>query len=214
VTDWLSSNRGILMEHYYTKPEGMRPSQKWWLVIIALSRVLLEVNFVVRRLQGLMTLLSEQNQELAALASNLQYFGRQAPQNHENRIRQETTERSDEMVFAQSGQDFATKISIEQFIKDKGATATEICEGMLADEQATVFSSVGHVLVGVRSGIRGLLTGSRDNLLRSDNIPAVLPQELIKGRASDMLPFVQTHRRRLDRTRGSQIVDAIERQLE
>jgi hypothetical protein len=85
---------------------------------------------------------------------------------------------------------------------------------MLADEQATVVSSVVHVLVGIRSGIRGLLSGSQDNLLRSDNIPGVLPQEIIKGRARYMLPYVQTHRRRLERTRGSHIVDAIERQLE
>jgi hypothetical protein len=56
------------MEHYSKKPESMRPSSTLWLVVIALSRVLREVNIVVQRLQGLSTLLFEQNQELAALA--------------------------------------------------------------------------------------------------------------------------------------------------
>jgi hypothetical protein len=74
------------MEHFDTKPEGTRPSQKWWLVIIALSRILREVNFVVRRLQGLTTFLPEKNQQLAALAPTLQDFGRQALQDQENRI--------------------------------------------------------------------------------------------------------------------------------
>jgi hypothetical protein len=62
------------MEHFDTMPEGMRPSQKWWLVITALSRILREVNFVVRRLQGLTTFLPDKNKQLAALASTLQGF--------------------------------------------------------------------------------------------------------------------------------------------
>jgi hypothetical protein len=62
VTGWLSTNRATLMEHYSKKPGTMRPSTTWWLVVIALFRVHREVNIVGQRLQGLATLLSEQNQ--------------------------------------------------------------------------------------------------------------------------------------------------------
>jgi hypothetical protein len=67
VTSWLSTNRAALIEHYSKKPLNMRLSSTWLLVFIALSRVLRKVNIVVQRLQGLTTLLSEQNQELTAL---------------------------------------------------------------------------------------------------------------------------------------------------
>jgi hypothetical protein len=86
-------------------------------------------------------------------------------------------------------------------------------EGMSADEQAAVVSSLGHVLVGIKSGVRGLLSRSHDNPFRLKNIPAVLPQELVRRRARNMLPFVQTHRRRLERMRGSHIVATVELQL-
>jgi hypothetical protein len=32
VTDWLSVNRGTLIEHYSRKPERLRPSRKRWLI--------------------------------------------------------------------------------------------------------------------------------------------------------------------------------------
>jgi hypothetical protein len=50
VIDWLSVNRGILIERYSRKPERLRPSRNWWLNTMALSRILPEVNVVVQRL--------------------------------------------------------------------------------------------------------------------------------------------------------------------
>jgi hypothetical protein len=65
VPDWLSVNIGNLIEHYFRKPERLRQSRKWWLITMALSRILREVNVVVQRLQGLTTLLSQQAEELS-----------------------------------------------------------------------------------------------------------------------------------------------------
>jgi hypothetical protein len=44
--------------------------------------------------------------------------------------------------------------------------------------------------------------------------PAVLPQQIVKKRPSDMLPFLRAHRLRLVKARGTNVVNAIERQVE
>lgn len=59
--------------HYKKQPSARRPSEIWWLVVFILAKVLKETNFVVQRLQGLLTivrtLLSVQNEELQSLAT-------------------------------------------------------------------------------------------------------------------------------------------------
>jgi hypothetical protein len=165
MTGWLSTNRATLMEHYSKNPGIMRPSTTWWLVVITLSSVLREVIIVVQRLQGPTTLLSEQNQELAALAKVV------------SEICNDGEAHDGGAVIAKSGDAVSMNESIKHFIEDLGDTAADIYEGMTADEKASCLHSLGKVLVGIVDGIRTVLSGSDDNPLRKDRIPRVLPQK-------------------------------------
>jgi hypothetical protein len=126
VTDWLSVNRGTLIEHYSRKPERLKQSRKWWLITMALSRIFREVNVVVQRLQVLTTLLSQQAEELSLLAMEIRHMALiVSPQSAAVSVTDEEVARKDK-VIATSGQDYATKCGVEMFIKDLGIAAADI----------------------------------------------------------------------------------------
>jgi hypothetical protein len=117
-------------------------------------------------------------------------------------------------VIAKSGDAVAVKESIKHFIEDLGDTAADIYEDMTADEKASCHHSLGKVLVGIVDRIRTVLSGSDDNPLQKHRIPPVLPQELVKMRAREILPFIRVHRDRLVKRRGPRSVAKFEEQFE
>jgi hypothetical protein len=74
--------------------------------------------------------------------------------------------------------------------------------------------SLGQILVGISDGVCNLVSGSDESTPLTENIPAFLPQQIVQKRSRDMLPFIQAHRRRLEKARGTKAVDEIERQIE
>jgi hypothetical protein len=190
VTDWLSVNRGTLIEHYSRKPERLRPSRKWRLITMALSRILREVNVVVQRLQGLTTLLSQQAEEPSLLAMEIRHMALiVSPHSAAVSVNDEEVAREDK-VIATSGQDYATTFGVETFIKDLGIAAADIYHLLPDDEKAAVVASLGQVLVGISEGVRRLVSDGDNNPSRPETFPAVLPQQIVKKRPSDLLPFL------------------------
>jgi hypothetical protein len=113
LTDWLSVNRGTLIEHYSRKPERLRPSRKRWLITMALSRILREVNIVVQRLQGLTTLLVQQAEEFSLLAMETRHMVLiVSPRSAAVSVSDEEVAREDK-VIAKSGQAYVTKFGVE-----------------------------------------------------------------------------------------------------
>jgi hypothetical protein len=114
-------------------------------------------------------------------------------------------------VIATSGQDFATKFGVEMFIKDLGIAAADIYHLLPDDEKAAVVASVGQVLVGLSDGMRRLVSDGDNNPQEQKTSPQFCR---VKKRPSDMLPFLRAHRPRFEKARGTNVVDAIERQVE
>jgi hypothetical protein len=172
-----------------------------------------EVNVVVQRLQSLTTLLSQQAKELSLLAMEIRHMALiVSPRSAAVGVTDEEVAREDK-VIATSGQDYATKFGVEVFIKDLGIAAADIYHLLSDDEKAAAVASLGQVLVGLSDGVRRFVSDGDNNPPRPENFPVVLPQQIVK-RPSDMLPLLRAHRLRLVKARGTNAVDAIERQVE
>jgi hypothetical protein len=181
---------------------------------MALSRILCKVDVVVQRLQGRTTLLLQQAEELSLLAMEIIHTALiVSPHIAAASVTDEEVAREDK-VIATSGQDYATKFGVEMFIKDLGIAAVDIYRLLPDDEKAAVVVSLGQVLAGISDGVRRLGSDVDNNPLRPEKFPAVLPQQIVKKRASDMLPFLRAHRLCLVKARGTNVVDTIERQVE
>jgi hypothetical protein len=201
------------MEHYSRKPERLRPSRKWWLITMALSRILCEVNVIFERLQGVTILLSPQAEEISLLAMEIRHIALiVSPHSAAVSVTDEEVARED-TVIATSGQDYATQFGVEMFNKDLGIAGADIYHLLPDDEKAAVVASLGQVLVGISDGVRRLVSDSDNNPLRPENSPQFC-QQIVKKRPSDKLPFLQAHLLRRVKARGTNVVDAIERQVE
>jgi hypothetical protein len=68
--------------------------------------------------------------------------------------------------------------------------------------------------VDISDVLHRLVSDGDNNPLRTEKIPAVLPQQIVSKPPSGMLPFLRAHRRRLVKARGTNDVDSIERQVD
>ena len=82
------------------------------------------------------------------------------------------------------------KIYVDMFIRDLGRAAADIYLLLPNDEQAAVVASFGQVLVGISDGVHRLVSDGENNPLIPKNFPAILPQQIVKNRSSDMMPFL------------------------
>jgi hypothetical protein len=181
---------------------------------MALSRILREVNVVVQRLQSLTTLLSQQAEELSFLAMEIRPMALiVSPRSAAVSVTDDEVAREDK-VIARSGQDYATKFGVEVFIKDLGIATADIYHLLPDDEKAAAVASLGQVLGGISDDVRRFVSDGDNNPPRPEKFPAVLPQQIVKKRPSHMLPLLRAHRLRLVKARGTNAVDAIERQVE
>lgn len=64
LTKFLEENGVELFEYLYKKKPAFKPNLAWWLVIMGLDSVASVLSRVVTRLQGLPTLLGEQEAQL------------------------------------------------------------------------------------------------------------------------------------------------------
>jgi hypothetical protein len=169
---------------------------------MALSRILCEVIVVVQRLQGLTTLLSLQSENISLLALEIRHMAL-IVSSHSAAVTVTDEEMArEDTVIATSGQDYATKFGVEMFIKDLGIAAADIYHLLPDYEKAAVVASLGQVL-GILDGLRRLVSDGDNNPLRPEKFPAVLPQQIVTKRPSDMLPLLRAHRLRLVKARGT-----------
>jgi hypothetical protein len=81
------------------------------------------------------------------------------------------TDEEVDKVIATSGQDYATKVGLEMFIKDLGISAADIYQFLPDDEKAAVVTSLGQVFVGISDGVHRLVSDGDNNPLRPENSP-------------------------------------------
>ena len=71
VTAWLKKHRVRVVEYLNAKKPACTPTVDWWIVLLCLNSVATVLSSVVARLQGLSTLLSQQEAKLKKLCANL-----------------------------------------------------------------------------------------------------------------------------------------------
>ena len=184
VARWLLEHRVRIFQHFTaesTKSTNVNPPSWWWVVIAGLSALTEYVNIVFIKLQSKDLLISQQASELQKLAADIFIlFNVEGPFNE------------DEIANAKLQGLCCTysrfRISYDNiivFLYDQGMFIREVLDSLLDELHEKVICTVGDFILIVIDGIINI-QAERDSRNRpTDDLPPVLPHELVRIRTGE-----------------------------
>ena len=97
-------------------------------------------------------------------------------------------------------------------IRDFGDTAADLFDDMTADDQAMVVAELGYFIAQVVHGIRKVVRPD-GNHLQSEELPPVLPFQLVKLRGRDFLPIIREYRNQFRKSRNTLAIASVQEAL-
>jgi hypothetical protein len=196
----------FVSQHLVGNSPPCKPTPVWWLIIMAVSQTLKVVNPVIQGLQGLTTLLSEQETSLSSLISNLcnlaDVEGPLSPSMIEQKIA--TGDYVAKERFAVS------RKNTRDFLSDLGSAAIGFINCIDNEDETVVINAVSEMLLSIVNGVHNVIGGNDGNTLRAENVAAILPHHLARLRPRHVSTQVRKQRERLLTSFSEAAIDEIE----
>jgi hypothetical protein len=210
VAEWLLENRIAIVNYSASlkEPLDSLPPYWWWVVIAVVKAVTDYVNPVFVKLQGKTLLISQQTAILAQLADELTILaGIDGPFNDEQ------IEELAAGFNTTYGRWSIAHENVFLFINDQGMFVRNTFDELSSEDQDDVVYHVGKLLVTLVEGIRDI-QAERDSRNRAtDDLPPVLPHELVKLRTAEFgRTIVDKHLQQLRHSWSDETINKIEQQ--
>lgn len=195
VTPWLYRHRDRVICEVTAKSPHSAPDDSWWIALLSLNVVAGILAMGCKRLQGLTTLLTQQVAELDGLAGKLSKLCKVTGPLTSARIHQLLP--SNEYVIRGA---YAVKVDdARAFIEDRGQIAIDALGRLSSDESSASIRSIAGLFAGFVDGISKVVaTRNSNNKALNDELPPVLPHQLLTTRTARLCEIVQLHRQRLE----------------
>jgi hypothetical protein len=219
VTSWFKAHRLELVAYTETKDLSCFPCKSWWVYLLALDAFSSLTASAFRKIQGLTTLVSQQQNALYELMDALMEtsgvsgplsteaqglldieIAKQQEGDENGEIDANTTTRTGAFHF-----DLAT---IKEFVCGLASWVEDILEGLTLLEEGQLLQGVGDVFCNAINGVNSIVVArDRENGPSGDSlsrlVPPVLPHELVKISAADFLRRARHQATRLNGHFGS-----------
>jgi hypothetical protein len=204
---WLIEKRITLLEYFAKDNPARAPPSWWWIIVAAVSALSEQVNIVVVKLQGKDLLLSQQTTELEQLAALILV-----------QIEIDGPLSQDEIAIIDKTTHFTFSrwsVSYEKiilFLYDQGLFIQQIYEQLSPESQIEVIRMIATFILYLVDGILNI-QAERDSANKpADNLPPVLPHQLVKIRGRDFTNIVSDHLNHLKQFWDEELIDRLERQ--
>jgi hypothetical protein len=210
VCSWLSKHRARLFEYFAEKKPSCEPPLSWWAMLLAVEAFMEPVDICFKSLQGLTTIISEQDDLLQSLVSSLRaMLVMEGPLLPTNLIAKRTSGDDNDLLGAELA---TTRSNVTDFIADLGSFAMNCHQNLQPEEARSIEVGIGKLfLASVEkiSAIRAERNSSNDP--SSQKLPRVLPHELaeVAPRLFNGILFEQSQRLLC----SGQSVDELEREF-
>lgn len=205
VAEWLTKHHVRVKQHLDEKKPPCAPSKKWWIFMFAVHAFSLEASAVFTSLQGITTLLSEQRQRLEGLVDTYcRMSGMKGP----------LEPALDAIVMARPAEVCGSFVlsheSAIAYMEGLGVWVVEELYKLKADDLVGLAKSVALLFVQAADGISRIIP-QRDqgNAASADEMPPVLPYQLMKTDMRQLAKLLQLHHRRLHKFFSAQEIDEI-----
>jgi hypothetical protein len=192
VATWLTSNSIALLEHFETKKPHCTPDKTWWLFLMAVQAFARESMLVFTSMQGLTTLLSQQRAKLRSLVDTYcRMAGITGPHSDEEL---EVVDHSSAEVC---GAFVLTHANALACIEGLGLWAVETISSLEQVEVEKLIPAVAKLFVQATNGIQSIVSERDAQNNAGDELPPVLPKQLVKFDMRAFSAIVAEHKPRL-----------------
>lgn len=184
------------------------PDDAWWILVAAINAITELVNIVFVILQGKTLLIAQQTAILVKLADDITILtGIEGPFDEDEIQRRAAGANSTQGRWSISHE------NVFEFLHDQGLFVRHKFQSLTVDVGDQIISEVGMFLVVMVEGIRDI-QAERDSCNRvSEDLPPVLPHELVKMRTSEFgRTIVDRHLQQLRYSWSEKTIMQIEKQ--
>lgn len=185
MAKWLLDKRLQIVDYSASldKPLDRLPPDWWWVILAGIQAITEYVNVTFVKLQGRSLLVSEQAAELNKLGGDLAvHVGIQGPFYNPAEI-QEATEFAEGYVSAY-GRWLIPHARVMEFLNDQGMYIRHTLDALDDEWHEKVITETGKFLVTVVEQILEIKAERDEKNRPADDLPPVLPHELIKLRTA------------------------------
>ena len=205
-------NHRIRLREYVSQPDRVAvasrfaPNDSWWIVVCVLRAMTSRVAVVVKRMQGRVLLVSQQRDEIQQLVIVLkELMNVRGPMSDDEKTVAEADPNTCVMNrWALRSDD------VLDFLKDAGTFVTDLFDTLQVSGKMLVIRSVAECILTMVQGINNVVAERDANNNIADELPPVMPHELVKLRGRDMAAIIVVQRERLQETFTAQRIDTIE----
>eukprot|EP00171_Calliarthron_tuberculosum_P002636 IDg2636t1 len=175
--------------------------------LLALDAVATEITSVVRRLQGLSTLLNQQKAQLEGLVQSLMSLCPvQGPHNAEAMAEIDGDNNAIRGSFSVSHS------NARSFVEDQGSFVMGVMQALPVEDTDCIDRSIAGLIAGLVDGTLGIVAQrDRNNHSSEDELPVVLPHDLCHQRTASISTVIRRHKSRLESAGwNSQAIEEIE----
>lgn len=180
VCKWLLTHRITLFEYINsaTKPVTSAPPEWWWVVIAGISALTEIINPVFVKLQAQNLLISVQSALLSTLAADIATtIGIQGPISEDDDITGEFNVAKGRWLVEYS--------QIVLFLESLGMHPRQTLQTLNDELHRKVLHSIGHLTISILEGIVNIQAERNERNYADDDLPPVLPHEIVKLSTSD-----------------------------
>eukprot|EP00171_Calliarthron_tuberculosum_P002966 IDg2966t1 len=191
------------------KQPACAPSLNWWILVLCLDSVATVLAATCSRLQGMSTLLSQQEAQLRELSATLsEMCAVTGPLSDASIAALDPT-----VPRARCGSYVVTCAAALAFIRDQGSFVIDALTLLPPNDVSSIAQSVANLFAGLYCGIVDVVaTRDSNNRGLHDELPPVLPHSLAKIRPAKLSELLRGHRGRLEKAGWSATrIDSIER---
>jgi hypothetical protein len=212
VCDWFLQYRVRLLQfarensNISTVAENT-PPHYWWIIVAAVAAITSVVNITFVKLQSKDLLVSQQLEELRELAVQIcSGVGVEGPYDTEDTI-------SDEHLWFIDGRWRVKTETIFEFLYDQGSFVIESLDKLVPEDQYAIVKSVSLFILQTINGILDIQAERTSDNLPADDLPPVLPHNLVRLRGKEFNGIVTQNRPRLSSFWDDITIDIIEQQF-
>ena len=185
------------------------PPHYWWIVVAAMAAITNVINITFVKLQSKDLLVSQQLEELGELAARICSGVRaEGPYDAEDA---DTV--LDEYLWFVDGRWRVKTETVFEFLYDQGSFVEECLDKLAPEDQYAIIKSIGLFILQTINGILAIQAERTSDNLPADDLPPVLPHNLVHLRGKQFNGFVVHHRPRLSSFWDDITIDIIEQQF-
>jgi hypothetical protein len=194
LTVFLQQGRAVICEYLEQKQPPCTPPATWWIVTITLDAVAGEISIVIKCLQGLRTVLSQQKAQRQGLAEKLKSLCEVRGPHDDSTL--SMIDRNSNVICGP----YAVSLSnARNFIENQGSFVMGAMAALPMEDAFMMIRSVASLFCEVVNGISNVVAHrDRNNESSDEKIPATLPHSLCQLRTSALCALVCRHKMRLE----------------